>query len=155
MLGHVGALPYPFPASPDVTRRMQRNPRHDTAPEIALRSELHARGLRFRKDLPLRVSDRVIRPDVVLTRARVAVFVDGCFWHQCPAHGTMPKRNRDYWQPKLARNVARDRRVDEALAGAGWLVVRGWEHESPAQIADRVDDAIAISDSARPSDNLA
>lgn len=121
---------------------MRRNPRSDTGPEVALRSELHGRGLRFRKDLLLRVPGRSVRPDVVFTRARVAVFLDGCFWHCCPEHGNQPRRNSDYWRPKLARNVARDRAVNEALTAAGWDVVRGWEHEAPAEIADRVEQAL-------------
>lgn len=135
-------LPYPEPTSPAVSKRMRRNPRRDTGPEVALRSELHGRGLRFRKDLLLRVPGRSVRPDVVFTRARVAVFVDGCFWHCCPEHGNQPRRNSDYWRPKLARNVARDRAVDEALIASGWSVVRGWEHERPDQIADRVERAL-------------
>jgi DNA mismatch endonuclease (patch repair protein) len=121
---------------------MRRNPRRDTAPEIALRSELHRRGLRFRKDLPLRVAGRVVRVDIAFTRVRVAVFVDGCFWHACPIHGNEPRANRQYWKPKLARNVARDRAVDEALSVAEWRVIRAWEHESPAVVADRVEAAL-------------
>lgn len=117
---------------------MRRNPRRDTKPEIALRSELHLRGLRFRKDLPLRTSSRVVRPDVVFTRARVAVFVDGCFWHCCPIHGTKPKKNISYWSPKLAQNIVRDEAVNRALAACGWSVIRGWEHESAEEIAERV-----------------
>jgi len=117
---------------------MRRNPRRDTGPEVALRSELHRRGLRFRKDLPLRLPGRVVRPDVVFTLARLAVFVDGCFWHACPIHGNQPRANTDYWQPKLERNVARDRSVDQALAAAGWRVLRAWEHEPAPEITDRV-----------------
>lgn len=117
---------------------MRRNPRRDTGPELVVRSELHRRGLRFRKDLPLRVPGRVVRPDVVFTRARLAVFVDGCFWHRCPEHGNVPRANGAYWQPKLERNVARDRAVDAALGEAGWRVLRAWEHEAPAVVADRV-----------------
>ena len=135
-------LPYPHPTSPQVTARMRRNPRRDTRPEIALRSELHRRGLRFRKDLPFRVSDRVVRPDVAFTRARIAVFVDGCFWHVCPIHGNQPRANTEYWLPKLARNVARDRAVDDALLAAGWCVLRAWEHDTPASVADRVEAAL-------------
>jgi DNA mismatch endonuclease (patch repair protein) len=135
-------LPYPHPTSPEVSARMRRNPRRDTAPEIALRSELHRRGLRFRKDLPLRVPGRVVRPDIAFTRNHLAVFVDGCFWHACPIHGNQPRANTHYWKPKLARNVARDRAVDRALAAAGWTVVRAWEHELPAVVADRVQAAL-------------
>jgi DNA mismatch endonuclease (patch repair protein) len=134
----VTALPYPNPTSPQVTKRMRHNPRRDTRPEVALRSELHRRGLRFRKDLPVRVPGRIVRPDVTFPRARVAVFVDGCFWHCCPIHGNQPRSNTDYWRAKLARNVARDRVVDNALQADGWTVVRAWEHEEPSAIANRV-----------------
>jgi DNA mismatch endonuclease (patch repair protein) len=128
---------------------MRRNPRRDTKPEIALRSELHRMGLRFRKDLSIRLADRMTRPDVVFTRARLAVFVDGCFWHSCPAHGNIPRANRDYWVPKLDRNVRRDRAVDAALTEAGWTVLRAWEHEDPQDVAARVRDALARIDSLR------
>jgi DNA mismatch endonuclease, patch repair protein len=137
-------LPYPHPTSLEVSARMRRNRRRDTAPEIALRSELHGRGLRFRKDLPLRVSGRIVRPDIAFTRVRLAVFVDGCFWHACPIHGNQPRANSDYWRPKLARNVARDRAVDRALHAAGWCVLRAWEHEPPAVVADRVEAALRL-----------
>lgn len=138
-------LPYPHPTDARVSERMRKNPRRDTAPEIALRRVLHARGLRFRKDLPIRTVERVVRPDVVFTRARVAVFLDGCFWHCCPLHGNIPRANTEYWQPKLARNVMRDRQVDAALTAAGWSVVRGWEHEQPEAVANQVEAAIAAA----------
>jgi DNA mismatch endonuclease (patch repair protein) len=137
-------LPYPQPTSPDVSKRMRRNPRRNTKPEVALRSELHRRGFRFRKDLPIRAPGRIVRADVAFTRVRLAVFVDGCFWHACPVHGNQPKANAEYWQPKLARNIARDRAVDEALREAGWQVLRAWEHEEPADVADRVATAILL-----------
>lgn len=106
-----------------------------------LRSELHGRGLRFRVDLPIRVPGRVVRPDVVFTRVHLAVFVDGCFWHRCLEHGNVPRANSGYWGPKLDRNVARDREVDSALSAAGWEVLRAWEHDDPAAVADRVERA--------------
>ena len=102
---------------------MRANRRVDTGPERALRSELHRLGLRFRKDLRLKL-EASVRPDIVFTRAKVAVFVDGCFWHRCPEHGQMPKSNRGYWQSKLARNVERDGEADLALREAGWTVFR-------------------------------
>src|SRR5438445_12809478 len=110
---------------------MRANRRVDTKPELALRSALHRRGYRFRKDyrLDLDAGARV-RPDIAFTAKRVAVFVDGCFWHVCPEHGTKPAANTWYWGPKLARNVERDRAADAALVAAGWQVVRTWEHES-------------------------
>lgn len=131
----MAALPYPHPTSADVSARMRANRRRDTKPEIALRSALHALGLRFRKDHPLRLPDRIVRPDVAFPRHRLAVFVDGCFWHCCPDHGNVPQANSGYWRPKLERNVARDRAVDAALAAEGWRVVRAWEHEDPVRVA--------------------
>jgi DNA mismatch endonuclease (patch repair protein) len=107
---------------------MRGNRRAGTKPETALRSALHAAGLRFRKDYRLDLGDVKPRPDIVFTRAKVAVLVDGCYWHCCPQHGTQPKANADYWTPKLARNVERDREQDVALNEAGWTVVRVWEH---------------------------
>lgn len=116
--------------------------RRDTKPELALRSALHAQGLRFRKDLRLVLGAVTPRPDIVFTRARVAVFVDGCFWHCCPIHGNAPTKNSSYWAPKLARNVQRDREYDSALEEAGWTVVRVWEHEPVAEATDRVVTAV-------------
>jgi DNA mismatch endonuclease (patch repair protein) len=144
-------LPYPHPTSPEVSQRMRRNPRRNTKPEIMLRSALHRRGLRFRKDLPIRADGKVVRPDIAFPRAQVAVFVDGCFWHACPIHGNQPRANTDYWQPKLARNVARDRAVDQALTRAGWQVLRAWEHEDPTQVAERVAVALASPGAQRPA----
>ena len=113
---------------------MRANRRADTKPELALRSALHRQGYRFRKDyrLDLHGGTRV-RPDIAFTARRVAVFVDGCFWHACPQHGSKPRANDWYWTPKLARNVERDRVADQTLAAAGWQVVRIWEHESLEQ----------------------
>src|SRR4051794_11029082 len=108
---------------------MSRNRRRDTGPERALRRLLHAQGLRFRVDFPVRLDGLTVRPDVVFPRWQVAVFVDGCFWHGCPEHGNVPTRNAEYWIPKLQRNVDRDRRSNAALRSAGWQVVRVWEHE--------------------------
>lgn len=108
---------------------MKGNKKRDTRPEIVLRSALYRAGLRFRKDFAIRPDDSgTVRVDVAFPRARVAVFVDGCFWHCCPAHGNEPKSNSLYWGPKLSRNVERDRQVDTRLGAAGWRVVRLWEH---------------------------
>jgi DNA mismatch endonuclease, patch repair protein len=108
---------------------MRANRRTDTKPELALRRALHGRGLRYRKDYRLDLAGARVRPDIAFTARRVAVFVDGCFWHVCPEHGTKPANNTWYWGPKLTRNVERDRAADAALAAAGWDVVRVWEHE--------------------------
>jgi DNA mismatch endonuclease, patch repair protein len=104
--------------------------RTGTKPELALRSALHRRGYRFRKDYRLDLAEGArVRPDIAFTARRVAVFVDGCFWHVCPEHGRDPTVNEWYWAPKLRRNMERDRAADAALAAAGWQVVRVWEHE--------------------------
>lgn len=79
------------------------------------------------------------RPDLVFTRAKLAVFVDGCFWHRCPEHGIMPKNNREWWLEKLEANVVRDRLKDDALDALGWRVVHIWEHEPASDAADRVE----------------
>jgi DNA mismatch endonuclease, patch repair protein len=141
----VNGLPYPHPTSIDVTKRMRRNMRTDTHPEIIVRSELHRKGLRFRKDLPLRLPNRIVRPDIVFTRAKLAVFIDGCFWHVCPIHGNQPRANTDYWRPKLAINVARDLAIDEELTTSGWRVLRAWEHEHPVDVSARVLQTLAVS----------
>lgn len=125
------------------------NRRTGTKPETALRSALHKRGLRFRKDYSIATAAGRVKVDVAFTRARVAVFVDGCFWHCCPLHGTVPKRNVAYWQPKLRRNVERDRCNDEALRAAGWQVVRIWEHQEPDTAAAVVADMVAAAEERR------
>ena len=132
-------VPYPEPSSAAATKIGVANRRRDTAAEIRLRSELHARGLRFRKDLFVRAGKVRVHPDIVFTRAKVAVFVDGCFWHACPEHGTVPKSNVGYWQPKLTANSERDQRVTEALTTDGWLVRRVWEHEDPVLVAVEIE----------------
>jgi DNA mismatch endonuclease (patch repair protein) len=119
--------------------------RKDTKPERALRSALHARGHRFRVDHP--VADarlaRPPRPDIAFTRWRVAVFVDGCYWHGCETHSKPPRKNAGYWHAKIARNIERDREHDAALAAAGWQVVRIWEHDDPNEAVARVERALA------------
>jgi len=122
---------YPHPSSPGRSANMRANRRTDTKPELALRRALHSRGYRYRKDYRLDLDGgKRVRPDIAFTARRVAVFVDGCFWHSCPQHGSKPAVNVGYWDPKLRRNVERDRAADIALAAAGWEVVRIWEHES-------------------------
>ena len=116
---------------------MSRQARRDTAPEVAMRRELHRRGLRFRVDWPLPGLARR-RADIAFTRRRVAVFVDGCFWHSCPVHATAPVSNRGWWAEKLANNVRRDRQTNAHLRAAGWTVIRFWEHEDAQSCADRV-----------------
>jgi DNA mismatch endonuclease (patch repair protein) len=139
----MATAPYPHPTSRDVSKRMRANPRRDTKPEVLVRSALQRTGLRFRKDLPIRLPERIVRPDIVFTRAKLAVFVDGCFWHRCPEHGNMPRANSYYWRPKLERNVERDEEVNVALREAGWHVLRAWEHEHPASTARRIEAALS------------
>lgn len=105
-----------------------------------MRSALHRRGLRFRVDYPVRLNGvtRAIRPDVVFPRQRLALFVDGCWWHGCPLHSTVATTNSDYWKTKLAENRARDERHTKQLTDAAWTVVRAWTHEHPEAVADRV-----------------
>lgn len=122
----------------DATRkRMQRVRREGTKPELALRKELHRRGRRFYVQRAVLRRNR--RADLVFPRRKVAVYVDGCFWHSCPEHGTRPKNNADWWAEKLERNVERDRATDAELEAAGWTVVRVWEHESAGSAADRIE----------------
>lgn len=132
-------VPYPEPSSAAATKIGIVNRRRDTAAELRLRSELHSRGLRFRKDLLLRVGTVRVHSDIVFTRAKVAVFLDGCFWHACPEHGTVPKSNVTCWAPKLTANTERDQRVNEALTMEGWLVRRVWGHEDLALVAAEIE----------------
>ena len=112
---------------------MQGNRRRDTSPELALRRTLHALGYRYRVDHPPLPRLRR-RADLVFTRRRVAVFVDGCYWHGCPQHYDEPATNADYWRGKIARNRERDADTDARLREVGWTPVRIWEHE-PVDVA--------------------
>jgi DNA mismatch endonuclease (patch repair protein) len=116
---------------------MQATRRRDTPAELALRRELHARGFRYRVDYPPLENIRR-RADIVFTRAKVAVFCDGCWWHGCPQHRTWPKANAEWWREKIDANQRRDRDTDTRLAAAGWIVVRVWEHEDPVEAAERI-----------------
>lgn len=124
-------------SSPAVRRRMQDQRARDTSPELALRRLLHAAGLRYRVDRPPLPGLRR-RADLVFGPARLAVFVDGCFWHSCPQHGNSPRTNQQWWADKLERNRRRDRDTDARLQAAGWQVLRVWEHEDPEEAAARV-----------------
>lgn len=117
---------------------MESTKQRDTPTELALRSELHRRGLRFRVDLALPGVTRS-RPDIVFTRQKVAVFVDGCFWHMCPEHSSMPKANADWWREKLESNVKRDRRHDKELEEKGWCVIRVWEHDDTCAASEQIE----------------
>jgi len=127
---------------------MRSNRRRDTAPERAVRSALHQAGLRFRVDLPIRLGDgRTVRPDVVFTKQRIAIFIDGCFWHGCPAHGTSPATNRQYWAPKIEENRRRDLRNTKELEAQGWRVIRAWGHDEPIALVERMMSAMGITTS--------
>lgn len=141
------AIPPDSPETPRELRRhiMQANRRRDTKPEFRLRSALHRAGLRYRCDLRIDLPDGRVRPDIVFTRQKVAVFVDGCFWHRCPEHASQPKSNAGYWSQKFARNVERDIRNTELLVDAGWSVVRVWEHEELSDAVERVMAALSPS----------
>ncbi|MCX4811340.1 very short patch repair endonuclease [Streptomyces sp. NBC_01239] len=116
---------------------MSRQLSKDTGAELAVRRLLHAAGLRYRVEYPVPGMARR-RIDVAFTRARVAVLIDGCFWHGCPEHATRPKANAEWWRKKLDRNMARDLETTEHLIAQGWTVLRFWEHESPGAVAARV-----------------
>jgi DNA mismatch endonuclease (patch repair protein) len=119
---------------------MQANRRRDTKPELEIRRALHARGLRYRVDLPIRTKHaRPIRPDIVFTRARTVVFVDGCFWHGCPIHGRRERiANAEYWRPKIQGNTDRDLVHTRALEAEGWSVLRVWEHTPPEEAVQAI-----------------
>lgn len=142
--------PYPHPLTPGRSKNMQGNRRADTKPELALRSALHALGYRYRKDFRIDLPLRRVRPDIAFTKRKVAVFVDGCFWHACPEHGSQPKNNEWYWSPKLRKNVERDRAADEALSAAGWTVVRLWEHVPLSAAVAAVAEAVGTPSGADP-----
>jgi DNA mismatch endonuclease, patch repair protein len=125
------------PSSVGVSRRMSSQRSRDTAPEVSIRKLLHARGLRFRVAWPVPgLKRRTI--DIAFTRVRIAVFVDGCFWHVCPVHATSPAANGAWWTDKLTKNQARDLATNAHLAQQGWRVMRIWEHEVPAEAAAKI-----------------
>jgi DNA mismatch endonuclease, patch repair protein len=134
-------MPLPTPPSastPAVRAVMQGNRSVDTRHEVALRSELHRRGLRFRKHVALVPGVR-FRPDVVFPRQRIVVECLGCFWHRCPVDGVTPRTNSRYWRAKLEGNVLRDERNAKAVTDAGWQLIVVWEHEDLVAAADRIE----------------
>ncbi|MFW6773192.1 very short patch repair endonuclease [Nocardioides sp. CPCC 205120] len=137
-----GVPPHPGASSTAVSRRMSTARRRDTTPELEIRRILHRMGLRYRVNLPV-PENRRRTIDIAFTRVRLAVFIDGCFWHGCPQHGTAPRANGQWWRTKLAANEARDRDTDALLGALGWRVMRVWEHEDPHAAAVRIRLAVA------------
>ncbi|SBS78757.1 NaeI very short patch repair endonuclease [uncultured Mycobacterium sp.] len=131
-----------YVTTPGRSRNMAAIRRTNTKPEVALRSALHRAGYRFRKDFAIRVDRKLMRPDIAFTKRRVAVFVDGCFWHSCPEHGRKPTVNGEYWSPKLVGNAERDKAQTAALQSEGWTVLRFWEHEHEAAILAAIQRAL-------------
>lgn len=129
---------------------MKKVRRAGTSAEMELRRALHARGLRYRVDVPV-LPDKRRRVDIAFPAARVAVFVDGCFWHGCPEHATWPASNAGFWRQKIETNQRRDRDTDAQLRSAGWQLVRVWEHEDPEQIATRIANLVRAARSHRHS----
>ena len=128
---------------------MQSNKGRDTQPELALRSAAHALGLRYRVSVrPLRELKRTA--DLVFSKARVAVFLDGCFWHGCPDHHTVAATNAGFWAEKVESTRSRDRDTDRRLAAAGWTSIRVWEHEDPVEAAQRVQAVVRVRGRSNP-----
>ena len=142
--------PTPAASSYVAKRTMQANRSRDTKPEMLVRSALHRAGLRFRKNRRVILDTVAVRVDIVFSTERVAVFIDGCFWHGCPEHLQWPKANDAWWRAKIEGNQERDRHVDSALTDAGWTVVRAWEHEDPAQVLTRVAAAVRAERASTP-----
>lgn len=134
---------YPRPTNGSVTLVMRGNRKTDTGPELRLRSALHRKGMRFRKQYLVRAEGLGVRCDLAFPSRKLAVFIDGCFWHGCPQHGKAPTSNVHYWNPKIAGNIARDRRVDNSLRNLGWTVLRLWEHSPIEDSVQSVAEALA------------
>jgi DNA mismatch endonuclease (patch repair protein) len=120
---------------------MARVRQKGTDAELSLRKELHARGLRYRLHVPLLTKPRRVA-DIVFASARVAIFVDGCFWHGCPEHASWPKSNAQFWRDKIETNRARDADTDRRLRASGWRVVRVWSHDDAGDAAERIEDIV-------------
>ncbi|GAC50878.1 very short patch repair protein [Gordonia aichiensis NBRC 108223] len=139
---YAGSMTESWASTPARRRNMQANRHRDTQPELLVRRLLHARGLRYRVDVRP-VPELRRRADIVFTRQLVAVFIDGCFWHGCPDHGSREfHTNANYWSAKIARNVNRDADTTARLIATGWKVLRFWEHSSPTEVADEIERAV-------------
>ena len=138
----------PSASTPAVASRMSRQASRDTAQELDVRRLLHAGGLRYRVHVPVPGMPRRTS-DIAFGGLRIAVFLDGCFWHGCPRHATSPRANAEWWRTKLDRNRARDQETTEHLAAVGWTVLRFWEHEAPDDIARQIAELVRVKRSAK------
>lgn len=125
------------PSSHEASLRMARVRQKGTSAEIGLRKALHAKGMRYRLQVPLLTRPRRVA-DIVFSSTRVAIFVDGCFWHGCPEHASWPKSNANFWREKIETNRARDADTDQRLRSLGWTVIRIWAHENADDAADSI-----------------
>lgn len=130
------------PPDPTVAARMRSQRRANTTPEIRVRQQLFSSGLRYRVGIKVPGNNRRTI-DIAFPRQRVAVFIDGCFWHRCPLHSTPAKNNAEWWEEKLAKNVDRDRSTTALLEDQGWLVLRFWEHEEPHHVTEKIVKALS------------
>ncbi|MCT9127674.1 very short patch repair endonuclease [Cupriavidus gilardii] len=135
-------------SSPEASHRMAKVRQKGTNAEIALRREMFRIGLRYRVDYEVLKKPRRIA-DIVFPGRKIAIFVDGCFWHGCPEHATWPKRNAEFWRQKIEANRQRDADTNERLQSLGWTVLRFWSHQSPTEAARAVARAVATVDSKR------
>jgi DNA mismatch endonuclease, patch repair protein len=133
---------YPHPSTAAATAVMRANRKTDTGPELAVRRLLHGHGYRYRVNYRIQADAIAVRPDIVFTKQKLAVFIDGCFWHGCPDHGNVPNANNSYWSAKLGRNKDRDALVSERLEASGWRVLRIWEHVPPAVACEMIAGAL-------------
>lgn len=136
------------PSSPETSRRMAKVRQKGTDAEVALRQELYRIGLRYRVNFEVLKKPRRLA-DVAFPGLRIAIFVDGCFWHGCPEHASWPKQNAEFWREKIEANRHRDADTNERLRSMGWMVLRFWEHESPVEAAEVVAKTVAVARSKR------
>ena len=141
-------MPRVQPSSPEASRRMAKVRQKGTGAEIALRRDLYRRGLRYRVDFEVLKKPRRVA-DIAFQGLRIAIFIDGCFWHGCPEHATWPKQNAEFWRQKIEANCARDTDTNERLRNIGWTVLRFWEHEPPTEAVDIVVKMVAMGRSKR------
>ena len=135
-------------SSPEASRRMAKVRQKGTGAEVVLRSELYRRGLRYRVDFEVLKKPRRVA-DIAFPGRRIAVFVDGCFWHGCPEHATWPKQNAEFWRQKIEANRLRDADTNSRLLDAGWTVLRFWEHQSPIEAAEAIAQTVAMANAKR------